>query len=106
MDHILRQDSLQDLLEDIPNPYAEYEDAPQPADRMPAWDCQIRYPQQSLAERTAVENANRRRKRKDFRKNMVITLWLLVLVLEIVLLKIFDSSVTCFVRFCVNKLAA
>ncbi len=37
---------------------------------------------------------------------MVITLWLLILVLEIVLLKIVDSSVACFVRFCVNKLAA
>ncbi len=106
MDHTLRQDSLPDLLGDIPNPHAEYQDAPQCALRKLAWDCQIRYPQQSLAERTAVENANRRRKWKDFRKNMVITLWLLILVAEIVLLKIVDTSVTCFVRFCVNKFVA
>ncbi len=105
MDHFLHQDSLPDLIGNIPNPFAEYQNAPRPADRKPAWDCQIKYPQQSLAERTAVENANRRRKWKDFRKNMAIILWFLILVLEIVLLKIVDSSVTCFVRFCVNKFA-
>ncbi len=95
------RDSLPDLLDGVPNPFAECQDTPQSALRMPAWDCQIRYPQQSLAERT--ENVNRRRKWKDFRTNMVIILWLLILQLEIVVLKIFNSSVTCFVRFNIVK---
>ncbi len=46
----------------------------------------------------SVRNALRRRMWKDFRKNMVIKLWLLILVLESVLLKITDSSVT----YCIN----
>ncbi len=106
MDHVLRQVGLPDLLGDIPNPYAEYQETPQSALRKPAWDWQIRFPQQSLAQRTAIENANRRRKWKDFRTNMIITLWLLILVLEVLFLKIVDFSVTCVVRFCVHKFAA
>ncbi len=105
MDSLHRLESLPDLLQDLPDQLAKHKVLYQPAYRKPARDCQIRYTGMK-EQRIAARKTRNRRMRKTSGNTMVITVCLLILVLGNPLLKILDYTVSCFVRFCVDKLFA
>ncbi len=104
-DSLHRLDSLPDLLQDLPDQLAKHELMHRPVYRKPAWNCQTRYTGMK-EQRNAARKTRNRRMMQTSGNTMAITVCLLILVLGNPLLKILDSTVSCFVRFCVNKLFA